>query len=121
MIGGYFNLLTGSAAKFPYTTKIRVLKRFTSIDRGFIRFIMEFKDHSELHVFEYVDIRLKKLNYSYHWQIKEKVLIKRWDNAPHHKEIKTFPNHVHFKEDVESSLEPSFFDILQIIDQYFSN
>lgn len=33
--------------------------------------------------------------YRYHWQDQNGRLIKRWDNAPHHRQIKTFPHHVH--------------------------
>jgi len=34
-------------------------------------------------------------SYSYHLQ-KDNTLVRRWDNAPHWPEIRTFPNHVHF-------------------------
>ncbi len=33
--------------------------------------------------------------YRHHWQDQNAKLIKRWDNAPHHAEIETFPHHVH--------------------------
>lgn len=33
--------------------------------------------------------------YRHHWQNRHAQLIKRWDNAPHHPEIETFPHHVH--------------------------
>lgn len=33
--------------------------------------------------------------YSFHWQRADGSLIRRWDNAPHHPEIDTFPHHVH--------------------------
>ena len=35
--------------------------------------------------------------YAYHWQDNQGNLIKRWDNAPHHFKIKTFPHHQHIK------------------------
>jgi len=46
---------------------------------------------------------------------REKKLITRWDNAPHHKEIATFPHHVHERDDIKPSAEPSFAEILKII------
>ena len=33
--------------------------------------------------------------YSYHWQRKSGKLICRWDNAPYHPSVKTFPHHKH--------------------------
>lgn len=33
--------------------------------------------------------------YSYHWQKPDGVLIMRWDNKPHWKDLKTFPHHIH--------------------------
>jgi hypothetical protein len=33
--------------------------------------------------------------YRHHWQDKHGHLLKRWDNAPHHPEIDTFPDHLH--------------------------
>ncbi len=33
--------------------------------------------------------------YRHHWQDSSGRLIKRWDNAPHHPEIDTFPHHLH--------------------------
>jgi len=34
-------------------------------------------------------------NYSYHWQNKNGKMIIRWDNDPHHKNLKTYPHHKH--------------------------
>ena len=33
--------------------------------------------------------------YRHHWQSPDSKVIKRWDNAPHHPEIDTFPHHLH--------------------------
>ncbi|MHA1187835.1 MAG: toxin-antitoxin system TumE family protein [Candidatus Heimdallarchaeota archaeon] len=40
--------------------------------------------------------------YSYHWQKENGKLIIRWDNAPHHKQVKTHPHHKHTPKVVES-------------------
>jgi hypothetical protein len=117
MINDYFEFLNKIAHKFPHTQKVRVIKNFIGTDKGFIRFIMELTDDSELHVFEYLNYHLQKIDYSYHWQDKDKKLIKRWDNAPHHPKIKTFPHHLHDGEDLKPSTEPNFIEILKIIDE----
>ncbi len=50
-------------------------------------------DTSVLFAREYVDA--SERNYSFHWQTEQGSLIARWDNAPHHKDITTFPHHKH--------------------------
>jgi len=57
--------------------------------------------------------------YSYHWQTKAGKLICRWDNAPHHRAIQTFPHHKHQGngENVLSSKEVTLEQILNIIDK----
>ncbi|WP_457613933.1 toxin-antitoxin system TumE family protein [Methanocaldococcus sp.] len=41
---------------------------------------------------------LMRINvYSFHWQDKNGDLIVRWDNAPHYRNIKTFPHYKHTK------------------------
>ena len=61
--------------------------------------------------------RLKVTKYRFHWQDKEGILIKRWDNARHHPEIETFPDHIHegSEENVAHHEEISGFDVLSKI------
>ena len=45
----------------------------------------------------FLDVRFSDKNdYSYHWEQRAvRGLIHRWDNAPDHPEIETFPHHFH--------------------------
>jgi len=117
MIDDYFEFLKKIVKKNPLVKNFRVIKEFIGVKKGYIRFVIEFIDNSELHVFEYVDSSLHKLNYSYHWQNNEKKLIKRWDNAPHHSNIETFPHHMHDKNDIKPTNEPTFVEILEKIEK----
>jgi hypothetical protein len=38
---------------------------------------------------------LRVTMYRHHWQDRNGSLVRRWDNAPHHPEIETFPHHLH--------------------------
>jgi hypothetical protein len=38
---------------------------------------------------------LEVSKYRHHWQDRNGLLIKRWDNAPHYRAIETFPHHLH--------------------------
>jgi hypothetical protein len=39
--------------------------------------------------------RIQVTRYRHHWQDASGHLLKRWDNAPHHAEISSFPDHLH--------------------------
>jgi hypothetical protein len=57
---------------------------------------------------------LTTTKYRYHWQTGSGKLIKRWDNAPHHPEIDTFPDHLHdgSEDNVKSFRKMNASDIL---------
>ena len=115
MIEDYFEFLKRVANKSPSVKKFRLIKEFIGVNKGYIRFVIELRDDSELNVFEYIDSGMHKIDYSYHWQDKNKKLITRWDNVPNYSEIETFPHHVHEGEDVKPSKEPTFMEILKKI------
>jgi hypothetical protein len=45
------------------------------------------------------------------------IMIFRYDNAPHHVEIVSFPHHKHEVDDIKESLEPSLYEVLLEIAQ----
>ena len=69
-------------------------------------------DDSELHIKEYSSS--DGYFYSYHWQDQNGSLRTRWDNAPHHRELCTFPNHKH-SPNLEDSKEMSLDEVLKEI------
>ena len=77
-----------------------------------------FKDGSILYIKDYL-FPDKTRKYSFHWQDKNKVLIFRWDNSPHHKDLNTFPHHLHSKTKILVSKERNLRDILLVIDKLF--
>ncbi|CAG0976386.1 hypothetical protein METP3_01808 [Methanosarcinales archaeon] len=66
MISDYFDFLKKVANKNPDVVKFRLIKEFIGVNKGFIRFALEMRDGTELHIFEYVDSGLHKIDYSYH-------------------------------------------------------
>ncbi len=84
----------------------------STIRNGFVA-----QSQSELQFKEYfVTIPImKKLAYSYHYQNRDKELIFRYDNAEHHKEIATYPNHKHITNDVLPSDILSLKEVLREI------
>lgn len=67
----------------------------------------------------YIKIYLsdKEYNYSFHWQKEAGELIVRWDNAPHHLHLKTFPHHRHSSQNITESFNITLSDILKEIKQ----
>ena len=52
----------------------------------------------------YLSGKLVKYSYSF---IKQGTCILRYDNAPHHKSLKTFPHHKHYKEIIRELKTPN--------------
>ncbi len=82
-------------------------------DVGIIGGSIIFKDGSVLH---FKEVLLgDKRHYRFHYMDAENGLISRWDSAPHHKDLKTFPYHVHLPDGVRESMEVTFMDVFDEI------
>jgi hypothetical protein len=69
-------------------------------NKGMFRYRLTLQDGSFLELFEFfivTEAEVQVTKYSFHWQNYDGQLRKRWDNAAHHREISTYPNHVHDK------------------------
>ncbi|MFH1774431.1 MAG: DUF6516 family protein [Methanobacteriota archaeon] len=64
---------------------------------AFIRGTLIFVDGSILRFMEFIDMLNKLHRYRFQWMDSKNYLIRRWDNAPHHKEISSFPHHTHIQ------------------------
>lgn len=101
-----FRLLDDS----PIVLRFEVVDLKTWQQGFYLRVEVEFVDHSKLFVREYVDEVDRR--YSYHWQSRENRLIRRWDNAPHHPQLDTFPSHCHKEGDLAPSTILSLKEVL---------
>ena len=80
-----------------------------------------FTDGSRLAFFEFLRSALTSLNrekYRYHFMDAGNQLVFRYDNAPHHPKIATFPHHKHQPTGVVDSLAPSFEQVLLEIEAH---
>ncbi|MBI4670198.1 MAG: hypothetical protein HY741_00830 [Chloroflexi bacterium] len=83
---------------------------------GLVRCRIYFYDASYLDVYEVVNTELGypvKIHYSYTY-IRDEKRIFRYDNAPHHPEIETFPHHKHSgeRDTLSAAPEPNLARIL---------
>lgn len=68
----------------------------------------------KLHVWEHATSQLQR--YAYHVSKGSKLVI-RWDNAPHHRQIRTFPHHKHLKDAILESKEVTIEGILEELER----
>ena len=96
---------------------IEILDEFITSVSGYLEYRLLMIDGSVLYITEYFTIsedKIKRDKYSYHHQKNNELLI-RWDNAPHHRELSTFPFHVHRKNSVYESKEMTVEEVLKEI------
>lgn len=90
---------------------VQVYRRWS--DGFYVKIKLRLSDGSELHAREYVDANER--DYSFHWQTADKQLIGRWDNAPHHRAVATFPHHRHTPDGIVESSDIALDSVLNII------
>jgi len=93
--------------------ELRISKTLIDPEIELIKANATLKDGSILFVNEAMGENWRE--YSYHWQ-KDGKLIRRWDNAPHHRELPNFPHHFHDENDVLSSEDVNLADVLMYIE-----
>jgi len=54
------------------------------------------------------------IKYRFHYMDLNNKMICRWDNAPHHKELQTFPSHLHLPNFIKNC---KHIDIIYVIDE----
>ena len=121
MIERYMNDLDVLISASPSIVDIDIIRRDirdTGLEKtALFRYRIKLIDESLIEITErLLEERggLTTTKYRYHWQTGSGKLIKRWDNAPHHPEIDTFPDHLHdgSEENVKSFRKMNALDIL---------
>lgn len=91
-------------------------EQILSPTRANLRFRIRFSTYNFAEVSEAIELRdesLFWLSYRYHFQYSDKFL--RYDDAPHHPDIKTHPEHRHDNLRIEASNRPALDDFLREI------
>lgn len=76
-------------------------------------------NHTILFAREYVDEKARV--YSFHWQDQDTTMITRWDNAPHHRHLATFPHHRHTPKGILENSDITLADVLEVIRLHISH
>ncbi len=116
LIEEYFLKIENDIANCPYVIQTRLTKDKRSLYIGLIAGQIEFTDGSSLHFVEFADAEANdRYKYSYHYQDRNGNMIFRYDMAPHHRDISTFPHHKHIG--AESVVESNAPDLLKILEE----
>ena len=93
----------------------RYEEEILSMSRGNLRIRLRFSDQALLEISEAIVLvagECRWLSYRYHYQDPSVALVFRYDNAPHHREIPSHPDHKHAGDQVVASLHPSIEQLL---------
>jgi len=124
MIDNYLKKLDDFIVAADEIVDIQIIRRSiwdTELEKiAIYRYRIHFNDGSLIELAErLVEERgeLRRSKYRFHWQTRDGMLIKRWDNARHHPEISTYPHHLHDgeEENVVSHNEPEGLQILSLV------
>lgn len=117
MIQEYFTsyeyIIQQSPLVISYTSYIVV----SSPSMGHVQGTATFVDGSELTFFELLSQdqdMVRRMKYRFHYQ-RGNQFIFRYDNAPHHRELSTFPSHKHTSKGVEPASSVTFYHVFQEI------
>jgi hypothetical protein len=119
LIEEYFTKVEQDITACPFLQSYNLIKDKRSLYIGIVEGSIKFIDNSTLYFMEFVDVSkgIEKYKYSYHYENKDKVIIFRYDMAPHFRNIETFPHHKHETEQIIASNEPSLKDVMYEIEK----
>lgn len=112
----YFEQIELKVLQSPVVENYEIIRKDISDTDGKIRIRLSLTNKDLTDLFEYIAVQNNNIiikKYHFHWQDKNKNLIKRWDNAPHHKELINFPHHIHYPDRVDSNSDIP--DIIYVI------
>ena len=115
MISGYFREVELRLKNAEIIADKSVDLREFSATEGMLRGRLLFVDGSMLEFMEYLKEE-NRLKYRFHLMDKKGNIVFRYDNAPHHKDVSSFPHHKHLPINVVESDEKGIMDILDEIE-----
>lgn len=120
LIDEYFQHIETDIAQSLAIIDTDLLKDKRSLHIGFIQGTLTFLDGSTLRFIEFVNVKegVNRYKYSYHYQDADNTLIFRYDMAPHHPKMSTFPHHKHtLTQEVVEAQAPNLQEVLEEIER----
>lgn len=93
----YYAIIQAVILAAPHVIRSNITFDEVTDSECYIRGTLTMTGEIEIHLAEYTvtDPEIKRLKYRYHLQTLKGKLLARWDNAPHHPEVKSHPDHLH--------------------------
>ena len=114
MIRDYFGEVEKKIEEIKWLIKKKNIEfSLVSEEMGIIKGKIVFVDNYSLDFRELVSA--EHTDYRFHFMNGNNRLIKRWDSAPHHKEITSFPFHLHTPEGVMECDKINLIEVIDII------
>lgn len=114
MIRRYFARVRGKFQALSWLiTSETVAYEWVSEDMGIIRGEVLFLDGTRLNFRELVTGQT--IDYRFQVMDRNNELITRWDTAPHHSEIRTFPYHLHISQGNGESEKMNIIKVLDLV------
>jgi hypothetical protein len=101
------------------TDKSVDLREFSATE-GMLRGRLLFIDGSMLEFMEYLQEETR-LKYRFHLMDNQGGTVFRYDNAPHHREVSSFPHHKHLPNNVIESDDKGIMDVLDEVEILMSD
>jgi hypothetical protein len=82
----------------PAVQQVHIRGEEATATRAYLRMRLILQSQDVVEVFVYLVAEgevVRPQDYSLHWQRADGALLQRWDTAPHHPGIATFPSHTH--------------------------
>jgi len=116
----YISTIRQTIVLHPYVRYFQVVREEEQGNSGLLRFRLTLTDGGLLELserFRIIDGEVRSLKYRFHWQDRNGQLIARWDMAPHHLALPTFPHHIHdgAEENILPHAPVSLADVLALI------
>jgi hypothetical protein len=122
-IDDYFDTVERQFLLSPIVLSFHVREREERPQEGFIRIRARLSNGDLLEAFEFVVAMpdgIETQTYRMHWQGEDGGLRRRWDNAPHHQGISTFPHQVHLSPERVASSDPmTIVKVLAFLEEEF--
>ena len=118
----YFRGIQNSLSTNPLVINYSVRRRRVGDSEGFIVIDIDLIRSYRLTIMEYFTVSANVIRYRYHLMDNDNNPVIRWDNAPHHPDISTFPHHVHYwdsdgAERIEKAEQPEINGIFDRIEE----
>lgn len=113
MIARYFEAVEALLKSTPNIQSLSIKKISYNALQGYISATLVFEQGDRFDFMEVVNTsQASKIKYRYHYMDAQQVMVFRYDNAPHHQNVETFPHHKHIAETIVSSSEPNLEAVL---------